>query len=161
MPNHVMNIVTFNSRIDEIRAFVKGTESPFDFESITPMPESVKASAGKPSDGLPEWYEWACANWGTKWNCYQVQEIEGGFSFWTAWATPCQVLCALSEQFPDVTITVQFADEDLGNNCGRYELNAGDMHDFTQFDGDYEFVCEVWGYEYTDVISSIEFNQEG
>lgn len=148
MPNHVINNVTFDSRIDEIRAFVKGDDEPFDFESIIPMPESVRASAGKPTDGLPEWYEWSCANWGTKWNCYEVQENEDGFSFWTAWTTPCQVLCALSEQFPDVTIRVDYADEDMGNNCGSYEILAGEWVNYAE--GDREFACKIWGYEYME-----------
>lgn len=149
MPNHVMNFVKFSDKLDEIREFVKGDvdadndQRIFDFNKIVPMPEDVKT--GNTDGVMPDWYRWSVENWGTKWNCYEVHEIENGFAFWTAWSAPEAVYIALSKQFPDIAITVDFADEDVGNgNCGRFILNDGEC-EFSQ--GDYEFACEIWGYE--------------
>lgn len=149
MPNHVMNIVSFSERLDEIRAFVKSEESIFDFNNIVPEPEGLHDTSTE--DGsLPDWYDWRVSNWGTKWNCYEEQEEADGFTFWTAWAMPYQVLLALSDKFPDVRIDVQWADEDMGNNCGICTLLAGNAIEFTPMDGDRAWACELWGYEYEE-----------
>lgn len=146
MPNHVLNYVTFDSRLDEIREYVKGENGIFDFNKIVPMPTEVaKSTDDITSAGMPDWYTWSVENWGTKWNCYEIEHDHNGFQFWTAWSAPEQMFIALSKQFPDVTITVQFADEDMGGgNCGVLTLQNGEC-EFTQ--GDYEFACELWGYE--------------
>lgn len=65
--------------------------------------------------------------WGTKWNaCEPVANVEAGTaSFETAWSCPRPVLEALSKKFPDDAIEVQFADEDIGSNCGMFTLKSG------------------------------------
>jgi len=75
--------------------------------------------------GTDNWYNWKVQNWGTKWDVYDVSEIEGGFSFDTAWATPYNALVRLSTLFPDVEINVRYADEDFGSNVGTYKLVSG------------------------------------
>lgn len=146
MPNHVINHVAFDSRLDEIREYVKGENGIFDFNKIVPMPEAVYASMDERSTGVPLWYDWSVENWGTKWNCYEIEHCHTGFQFWTAWSTPLPALESLSDAFPDVTITVKFADEDTGGgNCGSYILQGGSVQGFEE--GDYEFACELWGYE--------------
>lgn len=150
MPNHVLNHVTFDSRFDEIREYVKGENGIFDFNKIVPMPDDVYASREILSEN-PLWYDWSIENWGTKWNCYEQEHSHNGFQFWTAWSAPEQIYIALSKQFPDVVITVDFADEDTGGyctllgNCGTIVLEQGAVQTFEQ--GDYEFACQLWGYE--------------
>lgn len=67
--------------------------------------------------------------WGTKWNACesQVDLEDGTAAFETAWACPKPVLIALSERFPDDEISVVFADEDIGSNCGSFILKSGVM----------------------------------
>lgn len=150
MPNHVINIVKFSARFDEIKEFVRGDSDSdgdqriFDFNKIVPMPTEVRDSTEQRSTGLPDWYTWSVDNWGTKWNAYEVQESENGFIFWTAWSTPELMFIALSNLFPDVTITVYFADEDIGSNCGTLVLTGGEC-EYTE--GDAEFATELWGWE--------------
>lgn len=55
-----------------------------------------------------------------------TQEDNKYFGFETAWCTPEPVLKSLSEQFPDVTLAIAFADEDTGRNCGLLILKNGD-----------------------------------
>lgn len=147
MPNHVINHVTFDSRFDEIQEYVKGENGIFDFNKIVPMPDDVYASREILSAN-PLWYDWSVENWGTKWNCYEQEHSHNGFLFQTAWSTPLQALESLSNAFPDVKITVQYADEDTGNNCGTYVLENGSI--IENEDGDYRFACELWGYEPED-----------
>ncbi len=67
--------------------------------------------------------------WGTKWNaCEPKADADAGTcEFDTAWACPMGVLVKVSERFPDDAITVTYADEDIGSNCGTFTLKAGQM----------------------------------
>lgn len=56
--------------------------------------------------GYPTWYEWACANWGTKWDaCHsEVLELDSSsvaYKFDSPWGIPYPVMIALSKTFPD------------------------------------------------------------
>jgi len=45
--------------------------------------------------------------------------------------------------FPDVKLTVKFADEDIGQNCGTYVLKDREILSFEE--GDEDFALEVKG----------------
>ena len=65
--------------------------------------------------------------WGTKWNaCDQSHDVaQGQATFDTAWSCPKGVLLELSKRFPDESIAIEFADEDIGSNCGSFTLKNG------------------------------------
>ncbi len=67
--------------------------------------------------------------WGTKWNAYgQKIDVEGcSLQFETAWNAPVPVFKALSSLHPTEEITVVFADEDIGSNCGTLKLKGGEL----------------------------------
>lgn len=71
---------------------------------------------------------WAREKWGTKWNaCKPQHDAEAGTAqFDTAWGCPEGVLVELSKRFPDDSISVTYADEDIGSNCGTFTLKAGE-----------------------------------
>ena len=55
------------------------------------------------------WYNWRVANWGTKWDCYdlsidQDDEQELNLEFNTAWSPPEEICRALKEKFEDADI---------------------------------------------------------
>ena len=55
------------------------------------------------------WYNWRVANWGTKWDCYdltidQDDEQELNLQFNTAWSPPEEICHALKEKFEDADI---------------------------------------------------------
>ena len=77
--------------------------------------------------GATTWYDWCIKNWGTKWNSYDSQKGDDrGFRFSTAWSAPHPVLEELSRRFPDVGVSHEWADEDIGQNCGRREYLGGE-----------------------------------
>ena len=86
--------------------------------------------------GAPTWYEWSVNNWGTKWNAYECMPCEvyddsAELSFWTAWSPPHHITQRLSEQYPDILFTHEWADEDIGRNCGRIEyINGGLLSEY-------------------------------
>jgi hypothetical protein len=67
--------------------------------------------------------------WGTKWNACEphADPDAGTCQFDTAWSCPVGVLAKVSERFPNNSITVTYADEDIGSNCGTFTLKAGKM----------------------------------
>ena len=54
------------------------------------------------------WYNWRVANWGTKWDCYDLtideDEQELNLQFNTAWSPPEEICRALKEKFEDADI---------------------------------------------------------
>jgi hypothetical protein len=70
--------------------------------------------------------DFARSTWGTKWNaCEPSIDGPGLASFETAWSFPEPVILKLSQMFPDATIEVTYADEDIGSNCGTVVFKGG------------------------------------
>lgn len=79
--------------------------------------------------GVTSWYDFGCERWGTKWNAYDIEEVEGGIKFETAWRAPHPVIAALAAKFPDEKISHEWADEDIGSNLGRRVYQFGAVTD--------------------------------
>ncbi len=104
--------------------------------------------------------DWQREKWGTKWNACNVSISEEGTeaTFETAWSCPETALIELSKRFPDDEISVIYADEDIGSNCGTFTLKAGavtvsdiapswkDMDDAARKKWKL-FACQVKGYD--------------
>lgn len=106
--------------IEELKSKIKARLSQKDFD------EARMAIENEKKYGFRDWYSWSNANWGTKWNAYD-QLIEDGnvIKFDTAWASPYPVMEKLAQMFPNLHFCVEYADEDLGSNCGTYEFDGG------------------------------------
>ena len=76
--------------------------------------------------GFPDWYNWRINHWGTKWNalCEEDAAVDGLPEFRTAWNIPEGWLRTLAKH---VDFTLLYADEDMGNNCGRVKAFHGEM----------------------------------
>lgn len=100
----------------------------------------------------PTWYEWANKNWGTKWNaCHcSCDKKSKALSFQTAWQAPLPVILKLSAMFPSIQMNLEFADEDIGHNCGRVVFKNGDIKKIYKPEEGreaYEFTAKIWGYD--------------
>ena len=103
--------------------------------------------------GCPTWYEWCNRNWDTKWNAYDFNSEGNDISFHTAWSAPLPVLRELSRLYPEIEITHEWADEDIGHNCGHYVFSGGKMTEgWMPADGrdSYEFAASVLGEDLAD-----------
>lgn len=107
-----------------------------DFNMVIPMPERIflggcdmRHPHPHPDGGVYDvcWSDWNRDSWGTKWNGYDsTVDLDGTrITFDTAWSHPEPVIVKLSEKFPDQEIEVQWADEDLGFNVGKYTIKNG------------------------------------
>lgn len=109
--------------------------------------------------GAPTWYEWRINNWGTKWGAYGYAKgtdysKSEDLQFQTAWSAPNPILRKLSEMYPDITFEHAWADEDIGQNCGRKIYCNGECiekyYPESQKDG-IEFACRIWDYDPADL----------
>lgn len=105
--------------------------------------------------GAPTWYEWCIGHWGTKWNAYGMEksafsEDDRCIRFQTAQSAPHPILNELSKRFPDVEIEHQWADEDLGCNCGRRVYRSGGCIEAYYPEGNLvgvRFAADLWGLD--------------
>lgn len=104
--------------------------------------------------GAATWYGWSIVNWGTKWNSYSnsYNDETKMLSFQTAWSAPHPILAKLSAMYPDVTIKHQWADEDLGHNCGMKVYLGGDVIDEYYPEGRFamEWAADTWDCDLGD-----------
>ena len=99
--------------------------------------------------GAETWYFWRSAHWGTKWNTLDDVIIPDGKMSWefrSPWCPPLPVIRVLSQIFPEVRFVLQYADEDLGQNCGIVEYIDGvsTNFEFTSEEKAFDFACGLW-----------------
>ena len=107
--------------------------------------------------GHNDWYSWSVDKWGTKWNASETSSDGEVLEFETAWSSPEPVIVKLSDMNPDITFIVEYADEDIGSNCGRYTLKEG-VGEYVEYDGIQ--ACEVWGYDPAEYYPEIYRDQQ-
>ena len=133
MPNHICNIVKVKGDSEEVKNFMKSVAKEkaqykneatgygtIDFNKVIPEPEYKNNT---------DWYDWRIQNWGTKWNAYEHVKTgnENELYFLTAWSAPKEIYEALTKKFPNLTIEVDYADENMGYNCGKMVFENGEM----------------------------------
>lgn len=105
--------------------------------------------------GCDTWYDWSCKHWGTKWNCNSVYAIDdNNVEFETAWSCPYELLKEISKKY-NTKVVVEYADEDIGSNCGTLTFENGEETDYEK--GDSNFAYHIWGYTDEDIK---EFEEE-
>lgn len=167
MPNHVTNVISAVPAVLEALLSVgEDGEKFIDFNTMIPIPDdddpritSTKTDYG---NGMVGWsfdgispMDFQRDLWGTKWNAYS-QEIDTEFlKFETAWSHPLNVIVVLSLAFPEETIVVRYADEDLGHNLGYYSILNGEITHRVEFEAGSEkaldFACRLrYGVSYEE-----------
>ena len=96
--------------------------------------------------GFINWYDWCIENWGTKWNAYEQQHFSIRYDnviiFETAWSYPKPIIEKLAKKYD---FNFKYADEDIGNNCGKIAFADGEAIVFDIKDT-YGFAKRVWKY---------------
>lgn len=112
------------------------------------------------------WHDWNVEAWGTKWNSYSCDFQNNKIWIDTAWSSPEPILAEISRQLgADVTIKVQFADEDIGYNCGAYDLKGGEVISRQEIvPGSHQatrFACDIKGRDPEDYLDNEDDLDEG
>lgn len=143
MPNHVTNRIKITGDPDTVKRVMDAVKNEsgigtIDFEKIIPIPENIYRGGLSREEmklyGKNNWYDWCISNWGTKWNAYGFdnnarQRADNEIIFLTAWSAPHPVIQRLAEMFPEIKINHEWADEDIGMNCGRYAYYDGERYE--------------------------------
>lgn len=146
MPNHVTNrLIMFGSseKVNEVIDFLNGEDEEgrmlVDFRNITPPPKWLFTGNLGREDELKYgtencWYDWNLKNWGTKWNSYDNRKV-GDNELWfdTAWSNVADLMFKLSFMFPEVQFEYSWADEDTGNNAGKFIFKDAERISFERF----------------------------
>jgi hypothetical protein len=141
MPNSCeCDLYISGPNVAAVLAFIKGEEKDedgnitlFDFNKVIPMPTPLldisspqySEADKKQADenirlyGHPDWYDWAIAEWGTKWNAWDVKEgrvskNEAVLHFSTAWAPPQPVIEKLAKLFPFNGFALEYFEQGVG-----------------------------------------------
>lgn len=102
-----------------------------------------------------------------------ISSDDEGNSYHTLWYTiQSDFVKRLSKKFPDLSFTISFADEDLGDNCGEFtfingiEQPDGFYYDYSDWKDNPElkreaitFACNVLGYDPEEYLED-ENNEE-
>jgi hypothetical protein len=147
MPNWCSNELTISGDKEAISRFVAGVKKGDSqelmlIESYLPTPEeltvtmsgsfgdknspeALELAAKQKSNiekyGHKDWYDWNCANWGTKWS---DGETDGGdiyndgttvsYSFQSPWGPPEEAFRQISAMFPELTFVLSYEEEGMG-----------------------------------------------
>ena len=120
------------------------------------MGNLVEACRFKSRCGHASWYGWSLENWGVKWDvCGEGIRIEyvspaGNcvtLSWETAWNLAHEALEALWRHLGgECTICGEYADEDIGSNCGTFVVEGGRLIRY-EVDDPFSFAMEMWGID--------------
>lgn len=177
MPNWVKNKVRA-VRPEDTKALVKmlvktdGDSRRTNFNGIIPMPEelantpcefpeSAMMSENKKKYGYASWYDFAYAEWGTKWDGLPVDIYDDVIEFESAWAIPIKVYEEIGKTIP---IIVAYADEDShSENYGIVKFDADEgFEDITlSIDGNGPQISHaIWGCDESEESSDEEYSSE-
>lgn len=101
----------------DLNGTVPMPEELHDMTSPCPKEEEEMQDAYIVLYGSGNWYDWANANWGTKWGAYEIHGPERVdsetviYHYETAWSPPSRWLEKTSRLFPDLTFENAAADE--------------------------------------------------
>ncbi len=149
MPNWTKNELEVSGKAKEVRRFLKHMGEGFSFERIIPMPENCfRGNLGTKDKeeclkkGIPNWYDWCSENWGTKWDCSEVEVEKVGcletnaeeldavldtsknyswviYKFQTAWDAPHPIIAKLKSDWPDLDFGGGYVHEGY-EGCGSF-----------------------------------------
>ena len=168
MPNWVRNRMRISGDpavINELLNKCKTKDTCFSFNGIIPMPENVyRGDLGveemKKYPNDLNWYDWSVNHWGTKWDAtdpdiYWICPDEVSIIFDTAWSAPYPVYSKLDEEYgEELFISIEYADEDLGNNCGIIE-NGFDL----DVNDPLHFAADIWSIS-DEELKNFDYDEE-
>ena len=86
--------------------------------NLYPMPKELEDTKAGFGNDKPNWYDWRCDNWGTKWDvasCLENDDIDYlEYSFQSAWRTPTAFLEKVSKDFPLLRFVLKYEEEGMG-----------------------------------------------
>ncbi|CAB4145163.1 hypothetical protein UFOVP1217_4 [uncultured Caudovirales phage] len=108
------------------------------------MEEQNKANIAK--FGYKDWYDWNCANYGSKWSDYEgvINTYEAGLLdvvFMSAWSPIIQGMVHVSREFPKLNFILTYEEGGMGF-MGGVAIRDGEI--LSSVEGEYPYIeCET------------------
>ena len=167
MPNYCTNNLTVTGDAKEIKRFheaitageLQAHEHFRILDNLFPTPKELKDTtkgyygegtekqikqeemnkANLKKFGSPDWYEWNCKNYGSKWSDFdgmfgQISDNEINATFMSAWSPIGEGIRNVSKQFPTLDFVLSY-DEGGMAFCGGYAFRNGEI--FADIEGEY------------------------
>ena len=166
MPNHCTNYLTVSGDAKEIKRFheaiTAGEQQDHEqfriLDNLFPTPQELretvkgfsanggqnpenaeKQKANMEKFGVPDWYEWNCKNYGSKWSDFdgvfgQVSDNEINMVFVSAWSPIGEGIRNVSEQFPTLDFILAYEEGGMAF-CGGYAIRNGEI--IADLEGEY------------------------
>ena len=167
MPNYCTNNLTVTGDAKEIKRFheaitageLQAHEHFRILDNLFPTPKELKDTtkgyygegtekqikqeemnkANLKKFGSPDWYEWNCKNYGSKWSEFdgvfgQISDNEINATFMSAWSPIGEGIRNVSKQFPTLDFVLSY-DEGGMAFCGGYAFRNGEI--FADIEGEY------------------------
>lgn len=123
MANYVRSVLVLDANSKNIRKvcdFLRSDERLVDLNNIIPTPADMSSSEAE---------YWQRYTWGTNNTMDCNQNKMDVLSFSTAWEHPEKAISKLAKLFPQVEITLWFADEEIGRGAGMVRWFEGKIID--------------------------------
>lgn len=123
MANYVRSVLALDANSKNIRKvcdFLRSDERLVDLNKIIPTPEDMSPSEAE---------YWQRNTWGTNNTLDCIQNKMDVLSFSTKWVAPEKAIAKLARIFPQVEITLWFADEEIGRGAGMVRWFEGKIID--------------------------------
>jgi hypothetical protein len=171
MPNWCYNYATFEHEDPTMVArVVEAAEAQKLFDTFVPMPDRLRET-NSPSGvneelvaefGSSNWYEWALANWGTKWDANVTGEadvFDDGkgvlLYFETAWSPPIEFYHCM--KLLGFVVHASFTEEGMGfagiyNDGEHEEMEMSQLYEMEEADAE-EFLSEIEDDDFRIVVT--------
>jgi hypothetical protein len=120
-----MNYLHITGDDEALAAFwAKMPNGKLSFHRFHPNPYLDENGEVKPNNEGDAWYDWACENWGTKWDLCDDQTT-GNFDgitldFMTAWSPPIAFIVKVSKDYPDLRFALSYNEPAM--DCGGFTV---------------------------------------
>lgn len=123
MANYVRSVLVLDANSKNIRKvcdFLRSDERRVDLNNIIPIPADMSSSEAE---------YWQRNSWGTTNTLDCRHNKVDVLSFSTKWVAPEKAIAKLARIFPQVEITLWFADEEIGRSAGMVRWFEGKIID--------------------------------
>ena len=149
MPNWCWNHLEVTGDEIQLREFVEKStinieeNDEFSFNGTYPQPEDLNITSGtqtqdekeqailnKAKYGYTDWYDWKCAEWGTKWDACESHIDHNDINYFavtfeSAWSPPIAWIDNIMQDFPDLSFTLEYEEPGMcfgGRLSAQYEV---------------------------------------
>ena len=150
--NNKLTIIGDENELKQVQSLLFTEDEAFSFECAVQPPanlyrENISSQKREELDaqGIPNWYDWNCENWGTKWDACNVYHMEITDTqievfFDTAWSPPEQWFCSLCDKIESKDVHIEMLYEELGMEfAGAYVRERG-WREISHYEGEIQQV---------------------